>query len=169
MEYVTLQDSNAEKLASALAADMAKVGIEVEIRLMSFPAYLEASGRPDMPFSYTAWLMDFPDPSNFTDVKLHSRMIAPVNSNNDAFYDNPELDALLDAARREQDTNKRRAMYERVERLLYDEVPWIWNYHRNHVEVRQPYVRGYYPHPVWLRDYRQTWLDLGHDGQRVAQ
>ena len=34
-------------------------------------------------------------------------------------------------------------------------------------EVTQPYVHGYEPHPVWGRDYKRAWLDVGPDGKPV--
>jgi hypothetical protein len=36
-------------------------------------------------------------------------------------------------------------------------------------EVTQPYVRGYEPSPIWIRDYTSAWLDLGPDGSPVAR
>ena len=57
-----------------------------------------------------------------------------------------------------------------AERILYDDAPWIWDYHRVFTEVTQPYVRGYEPHPIWIHDYTSAWLDLGpdDDGVRVV-
>ena len=97
------------------------------------------------------------------------RAIKPADSSNDSFYANPEVDALLDAARAELDRDRRAALYRRVERILYDDAPWIWDYHRMVTEVVQPYVRGYAPHPIWMRDYTSAWLDLGPDGQAVPR
>ena len=127
-------------------------------------------GNPDgPPFSKASWVADFADPTNFFDVLFHSRMIAAENSNNWSFYANPDLDALLDAARAEQNATKREAMYFHAERILYDDAPWIWDYHQMTTEVVQPYVRGYAPHPVWLRDYSSAWLDVGADGKPVPR
>jgi hypothetical protein len=50
-------------------------------------------------------------------------------------------------------------MYRRAEWILHDDCPWVWHFHQIQTEVVQPYVRDYKPHPVWLRDYRFTWLD----------
>ena len=55
----------------------------------------------------------------------------------------------------------RAAEYRAIEQVLYDDAPWIWQYHRHFLEVTQPYVRGYQPHPVWLRDYADAWIDRG--------
>ena len=60
-------------------------------------------------------------------------------------------------------------MYRRAERIVHDDAPWVWSYHLNLVEVVQPYVMGYAPHPVWTRDFTHTWLDLDADGDRVPR
>jgi ABC-type transport system substrate-binding protein len=170
VEYVTLKDDNAEKLAQSMQADFAAVGVRMKITLMSFATYLTATATRDgAPFSLGSWIMDYPDPSNFIDVRFHSRMIDEENSNNDSFYVSPELDATLDAARRELDAAKREALYHRAERILYDDAPWIWNYHPVVMEVTQPYVKNLRPHPVWIRDYREVWLDLDPQGRRVPR
>jgi ABC-type transport system substrate-binding protein len=170
LEYVIINDDEAERVAGSLQADLAEVGVRVRLVEMSFATYITAIGMKDgPPFSIGSWLGDYPDPTNFLDVRFHSRMIADANSNNDSFYANPELDALLDAARGETDAAKRTAMYHRAERILYDDAPWIWNYHQMMTEVTQPYVKGYEPHPIWIRDYTSAWLDLGPDGERVPR
>jgi ABC-type transport system substrate-binding protein len=169
LQYVTNKDEETEKLAQAMVADLAEVGVEVDIVLTSWATFLTATGKRDVEFALASWLMDYPDPSNFVDVKFHSRMIAEENSNNDAFYSNPKLDAMLDAARRELDPDERVRRYRDIDELLHDEAPWVWNYHTKWIELRQPYVMGYHPHPIWLRDYTHTWLDLDDDGRPVTR
>ena len=85
-------------------------------------------------------------------------MISDTNSNNNTFYSSPALDAAIDAGD-----------YTAADRILHDDAPWIWNYHRENVEVTQPYVQGYEPHPVWGRDYESAWLDVGEDGKPVPR
>jgi ABC-type transport system substrate-binding protein len=166
LEYVTLSDDDSERLAQLLQAELATAGIRLKITLMSFATYVTAVGKPDgPPFSFAAWLMDFPDPSNFMDAKFHSRAIADENASNDAFYANPELDRLLDEGRAETDPTRRAEIYQQAERILYDDAPWLWNFHRLFVEVAQPYVKNYAPHPVWIRTYESAWLDVGPDGK----
>lgn len=159
VEYVTFPDEEAEKVAASLQADLGEVGVRVRVALMSLSAFQSEVGRLDgAPFSFYSWVGDFPDPGNFIDVNFASRMIANENSNNNTFYSNPALDHAIDAGD-----------YPAAERILYDDAPWIWNYHRENVEVTQPYVQGYEPHPVWGRDYETTWLDLGPDGEPVPR
>ena len=159
MEYVTTKGDDAEKLALSLQADLAAVGVRIKIRLMSFATYLAASGSPDgPPFSIDSWIEDYPDPSDFVDVKFSTASISDENSNNDVFWSDPTLDAMMTTARYEIDESKRADEYKAIERRLWDQAPWIWEYHRRFIEVTQPYVHGYEPHPVWLRDYTDTWV-----------
>lgn len=170
VEYVTTADDEPAKLAASLQGDLAEVGVRVRISQVSWAAYLTAVGKPDGPaLSFTSWVGDFPDPTNFLDPRFHSRAIADDGSTNDSFYANPALDALLDAARAEPDRDARAALYRRAEQILHADAPWIWDYHRALTEVIQPYVRGYELHPVWLRDHTGAWLDLGADGRPVPR
>ena len=169
-EYVTLADEEAEKVAASLQSDLAEVGVRIHISVMAWATYSAAIGKPNGPaFSYVSWLADYPDSSNFFDVNFASRSIKDEGSSNTSFYANPALDSVLDQARRELDSARRAALYRRAEHILYDDAPWIWSYHSATTEVIQPYVRGYAPHPIWIRDYTSAWLDVGPDGARVAR
>ena len=165
--YTIATDPELEMVTMSIQSDLAAVGVHVDVEKMSLNTLGVAMGKPDGPkFGFNAWIADFPDPTNFLDAKFHSRAIG---STNDGFYSNLELDALLDAARGDIDPVSRAASYRRAEHLLYEDAPWIWGFHRLTVEVTQPYVRDYEPHPMWLRDYTWAWLDLGPDGERVPK
>jgi len=164
-DYVVMADEEAERVAASLQSDLAEVGVRVRIVQLSYATFAGAIASSHGPaFSKIGWLADFPDPTTFLDGKFHSRSISDENSSNDSFYSNPELDALLDTARAEPEVAKRDELYRRAERILYDDAPWIWDYHQMMTEVVQPYVAGYAPHPVWLRDYTSTWLDVTDEG-----
>ena len=170
LTYVTQNDEQAETLAASLKGDLEEVGIIVHVQLVSFATLSTISGSVTGPdFSMTSWVGDYPDPTNFLDVRFHSRAIADENATNDTRYANPELDALLDAARGELDPAKRIAMYKHAERIIYDDAPWIFDYHPMTTEVTQPYVKGFELHPIWVRDYTHTWLDLDEHGDRVPR
>ncbi|MEO6774656.1 MAG: ABC transporter substrate-binding protein [Kofleriaceae bacterium] len=160
LDYVIMNDGEAARLAESLKSDLAEVGVRVRITTLSFATYVTAIGERGGPaFSKSSQLADFADPVDFLDVRFASTSIHDENSNNDSFYSNPELDRLLAAARAEPDRAARAAMYRRAERILYDDAPWIWEYHQDLTEVTQPYVAGYAIHPIWLRDFSRAWLD----------
>jgi ABC-type transport system substrate-binding protein len=170
VQYLTLADEEAEKLAVSLQADLAEIGVRIEISLVTFSTYASTIGNADGPaFSIGTWAGDFPDPTSLLDPLFHSRGIAAENATNSSFYANPELDKLLDEARAERVPEARAALYRRAERILHDDAPWIWGYHQMMTEVVQPYVRTHGPHPVWVRDYTTAWLDFGPDGKPVPR
>ena len=167
LRYTTLNDEEAQQLAGSLQDDLAEVGVALVIETMSLATFATADTKLDGPaFALESWIGDFPDPSNFFEPRLHSRMITPDGSTNDAFYANPELDRILDAARATADPSTRAALYRTAERMVFDDAPWIFGYHQQSIEVTQPYVRDYAPHPVWVRDYSAAWLDLNPDDER---
>jgi ABC-type transport system substrate-binding protein len=141
--------------------DLRAIGIDVELKQVSFPVYLEESGQPGhVQMLLNGWSMDYPDPSNFLEILFHSRSIHDRESENKSFYSNPELDRLLDAARVEPDRERRTEMYRQASSIIVEDAPWGFVFSDLAMEMWQPYVRGYRPNPVWSNMYRDLWLDL---------
>jgi peptide/nickel transport system substrate-binding protein len=156
------------RAAQLFQQDLKAIGIEIELKMVSFATYLKETGRPRVAqAAFTGWHQDFPDPSNFMDILFHSRSIHPENSENRSFYRNEKLDAILDRARPEVDRDTRLALYAEANAILADEAPWAFLYYPVDMFAWQPYVKGFRPHPVWLNEYRNIWLDLPK--KRVSQ
>ena len=156
------------RLAQLFQQELKAIGIEIELKQVTFATYLRETGRPRVAqAAFTGWHQDFPDPSNFMDILFHSRSIHPQNSENRSFYRNPELDAILDRARPETDREKRLALYAEANSILAKDAPWAFLFYPVDMFAWQPYVRGFRPHPVWLNEYRHVWLDLPR--RRVSQ
>jgi ABC-type transport system substrate-binding protein len=150
-----------------LQQDLRAIGIEVHLRQVAFPVFLERTGtRRTAQMLLGGWNMDFPDPSNFLDILFHTRSIHEENSENKSFYSNPALDEILDRARVEPDDARREEMYREASRIIVDDAPWAFVWSDVAMEMWQPYVRNYRVHPVWSNFYRDIWLDLPR--QRVT-
>jgi ABC-type transport system substrate-binding protein len=144
-----------------IQSDLAEIGIDVRIKQVAFPIYLQETGKPGTAqMLLTGWSMDFPDPANFLDILFHTRSIHEEDSENRAFYSNPEVDRILDAARVERDPERRMAMYREASEIIVGDAPWAFIFSDLAMEMWQPYVRNYRPHPVWDNFYRDVWLDL---------
>jgi oligopeptide transport system substrate-binding protein len=100
------------------------------------------------------WCADYPDPENFADVLFHSG-----SQQNNGGYSNPELDALLEQARVEQDVNKRMTMYQQAEQMLVDDAAALWTINSLSYELVKPYVKGYSFTPIDIPIQRYMWLD----------
>lgn len=167
IEYWTLTDEGSLVTALSIQQDLAQVGIELEIRNTTFPAYLTATGkRGQVQMAYTAWVMDYPDARNFLEPKFSCDSRAEENSTNETFYCNAEVDRLLAAAAVEPDRQRRQELYHQAHRIIASEAPMAFEYHSVSVSVTRPEVRDFVVHPVRTRDMGRAWLDL--PGGRTA-
>ncbi len=139
------------KAAQVIQQDLAQVGVRVALRPVAFAVWNEASGqRRNVAFTIAGWYQDYPDPSNFFDVLLRGDRIQEVASNNYAFYASDEVDGLLHAAAKETDQARRLRLYQEAEERIVADAPWIFLYHPVRHTIRQPWVKGYRMHPVWV-------------------
>jgi oligopeptide transport system substrate-binding protein len=138
----------ASTLESAITQWRDNLGVEVKVREME-PEYLmyhlkeEKNEMFDM-----GWVADYPHPQNFLDVLFHIGA-----ENNFAEYSNPAVDAILDKAAVEGDSEKSLEMYQQAEQMLVDDAACLplW-FGKNYILVK-PYVKGYELNPmgfVWL-------------------
>lgn len=149
-------------------ADLREIGIDIEIRQAAFPVFIQqTTTRRTTPMYLAGWSMDYPDASSFLDILFHTRSIRDENSQNKAFYSNPEVDRLLDEARVERDRQRRIRLYREASAIIVADAPWAFVWSDLHMEMWQPYVRNFRPHPVWDNFYRDVWLDLPRE--RVAR
>lgn len=169
-EPVTLWTSDTatgRQYGELFQADMAQIGIEVLLKPVSFPVYLEETGKPKTAQLIAGgWSMDFPDPSNLFNL-VSSAGRAEQDSMNRSFFSDPWLDALLDRAIVERDPQRREAMYHQANDFVAQAAPWAIHSNTQALQGWQPYVKGYLPHPVNSLSVVETWLDLPR--KRVAK
>ena len=165
VDYTTIPDSFAQSTAEIAQQQLARIGIRVRLRLVSFASFLVDVGiRGKVPMGWKGWQADYPDPSTFFETTLTSGAITDRGSQNTSFFSNAELDELIKRARSERDRPARMALFARAEALVRDEAPWIPLYITRKLELWQPYVRGYRPNPVLELRVRDVWLDRAEGG-----
>jgi ABC-type transport system substrate-binding protein len=147
------------RVAQAVQQDLAEVGVQVELKPVSFATLIEVMGkRKAAAFGIFGWSQDYPDPSNFLDVLLNGNRIVESMCNNAAFYSNPQVNALLETACHETDPRRRLRLYQDAERLIVDDAPWVFLYYPVAYALRQPWVQGFALHPVWPVRYEKISL-----------
>lgn len=134
-------------------SDLQAVGIRANLIPRERDVFADEAGIKDKyAFALGEWYQDYPDPSNFLEVLLHSKHVRDQASNNYARYRNPEVDALLDAAKGETDPGRRTELYREAERLAMADFPWVPLHHEKAYILHQPRVTGVVLHPVdWIR------------------
>jgi ABC-type transport system substrate-binding protein len=169
IEYL-IYESSITPASQLLQQDLAKIGLRIELKMVSYSAFLALQERPDGPaMSMGSWEIDYPDPSSLFEPLFTTAAITPESSYNYAFYSNHRLDDLVASARREQDPARRAVLYGEANRLVCDEAPWAFTFGLHYTDVRQPYVRGFRAHPVWSMDVRSVWIDRPDDRTSEAR
>ncbi len=159
IDYITVPDTFEQSAGEVFQQQLARVGIVIRLRLVSWAAWLSLiSKRHEVPMGWRGWSADYPDPSNFFEPLLTTAAIQDEGSQNVSFFSNAELDQIVDAAHAEADLAKRMALYQQAETIVADEAPWIPLYVNRTLQVWQPYLRGYRPHPVAGVRLRDVWL-----------
>lgn len=167
ISYLAYRPGYSEQSAQLLKQQLARIGLRLEIRLVSFATYLTLSQRRNqVDMSAQGWNQDYPEALDFYEALFSSRMIADDQASNSAFYKNPELDGLIDRAREELDPEARQKLYDRAQAIVRDEAPWAMTYENRWLVVQQPYVKDLVLHPVWIYGLRRTWLDLADSAKQ---
>jgi peptide/nickel transport system substrate-binding protein len=80
-----------------------------------------------------AWMTNDPDTLPF--LALRTEAMPENGGFNSGYYSNPEVDELLEEARRSVSRNERAALYRQMQRIVYDDAPWafIANWKQNAV------------------------------------
>ncbi len=139
---------DSKALAEAMAADLAKVGIKLNLKTEDWGAYLK--DRKDGKFASWAlgWGSDNGDPDNF--IGYHFIWSDPTKPNIEDSYNNPKLQELLQKGRTEPDAANREKLYKQAEQIVHDDVPRIPVAWPEGVSFTKKYIKG--DKPLVFRD-----------------
>jgi len=109
-----------QEQAEAIAADLAKVGIKVTLepyeRAVMWDRY---KNKQHQMFIY--FWDDAPEPDRYMYSLFHSK-------SRDYYYKNEQVDQLLDKGRSTMDPAARAKVYNEIDRVLYQDAPWVYLY-----------------------------------------
>ncbi|MDD4169201.1 MAG: ABC transporter substrate-binding protein [Desulfotomaculaceae bacterium] len=132
-----------EKLAAAIKGDLARVGIEVEIKAYPWDQYKEALYKEEGNAFLYGWSSDNGDPDNFLYTLLSSLQIE--SGLNTAHYQNNNVDLLLVKAQRETAPKLREEMYREAVKLIMQDEPWAILNHSLLLVATAPQIEGFSP------------------------
>jgi len=129
--------------AQTIQAQLAEIGIEVEIEPLELSVYVDRwlaadfdaavalnGGRPD---PYTMYARYWVEGGNLSTV---------------AGYGDETLDSLMAQGRSESDPEARFEIFADFQRHLVEMAPWVWLYTEYEYTAQQPYVEGFVPMPT---------------------
>lgn len=131
------------------------LGVTVEPIVLDPYLYLDEIYAGNIGNIYdSGWCADYPDPQNFLDVLFYSG-----SQQNLGGYSNPELDALLAAARVQPDPQARLTQYAAIEQQIIAEAPAIFTNYSFSAVLVSPDVRGYVLTPIELPQWHRVQLE----------
>jgi len=123
-------------MGSAIQADLAEIGLDVAIETYEWNTFLGKvnpglEGKADM--AEMAWMTN--DPDTLPYLALRTDAFPDKGGFNSGYYSNPEVDTLLEEARRATDQSKRAELYKQMQEIVYEDAPWafIANWKQNAV------------------------------------
>jgi peptide/nickel transport system substrate-binding protein len=116
----SLRSPATDSMISIFKRDLGTLGIDLKLTTLPSKEYYERIARRDYDGVYFGWLPDIPDPDPA--ALLHSSQAQ--SGANFAAYSNPAVDKLIEDARRTMDRDARRKLYEQLERMLVEEMPY---------------------------------------------
>lgn len=121
------------------------LGVEVEVRQLEPQRFLYHLTEEKDEMFHMGWIADYPHPQDFLDILFHSG-----TENNYGQYSNPEVDALLEMANVEPDSEVSLGLYQQAEQKLVEDAACLplW-FGENYVLVK-PYVSGYEVNPMGI-------------------
>jgi len=136
--WTVSKSESVQKELKAYKHYLAEIGIQLVPKVAkNWAEFLERINKKKAPMYYAAWYADYPDPDNFLYVLFHSK-----SRTNRMGYRNPEVDEILERARREIDYMERVKLYRNIERMVMQEAPIICQHVNSFNYLFQPWVRG---------------------------
>ncbi len=144
LTYKTSADAFRVAVARVIAAQLAEVGIDVEVRAFEFGTFFAdiKKGNYQIATMQTSPITE-PD---FYHAYFHSSRIPDARNpdgQNRWHYRNAELDRLTEQGRAELDRDKRKAIYAETQRLVARDLPVIPLWHEDNVVLTNVDVQGY--------------------------
>lgn len=134
-----------DRLAEAIQADLAKVGIKVTIASKAWKEHLAACAGTDGNAYLIGWMGDNGDPDNFLYVLLHSSQASGMNYSH---YANPEVDSLLEQAQKVNAAAERLTLYKQAQEIIVADAPWVFFSHAMDMVAQRANISGFVINPT---------------------
>lgn len=123
-------DTRKRQMGEFVQQELRNLGIEIEVRLNTFPVFLEKSRRGELQFWQGGWVLDYPDAENVLQL-LYSGNIGGSNS---SLYSNPQYDKYFEELKLLEDGAQKFSLMGKMEKIVNDDLPWIMQYYsRNYI------------------------------------
>jgi len=139
----TFRSSNSDEsrlLAAVLQQQLKDVGINMEIRSNEFATFFADIQKGNFQAYSARWIGANNEPDHFGLIFHSSR--TPPNGANRGRYSNPEVDRLIEMGRREADNERRKPIYQRIQQIVSEDLPYVSLWYVDNVAVFNKRIHG---------------------------
>ncbi|MES2819148.1 MAG: ABC transporter substrate-binding protein [Pseudomonadota bacterium] len=142
--------------AQLLQADLAKVGIRAQIRVIEWGELIRRAKAGEHDLLFMGWAGDNGDPDNFLTPQFSCAAVQ--SGTNFARYCDPKLDGLIGAAKTTAQQGERSRLYHEAQRLIQEQALWLPLAHPTATALIRRNVQGYAASPFGRQDFSRVSL-----------
>jgi peptide/nickel transport system substrate-binding protein len=144
VDYMIPKGAENEAVAQVVQSMAAEAGFDIKIRVVEFATTFKQAQAGEFQIFQINWSGRI-DPDGNSYVFLHTK--APQN---DGGYSGPEADKLMEEGRLVSDPAQRMAVYEKLTKIVLNDEPIIYLYHRKLLFAHTTKLEGYKQMPDGL-------------------
>ncbi|WFU22767.1 ABC transporter substrate-binding protein [Bradyrhizobium sp. CB1717] len=144
VDYMVPKGTEYEAVAQVVQSMAAEAGFDIKIRAVEFATTFKQAQAGEFQVFQINWSGRI-DPDGNSYIFMRSK--APQN---DGGYSNPEVDKLLEEGRATSNVEERKATYAKLTKIVLDDLPIIYIYHRTLLIAHTKKLEGYRQMPDGL-------------------
>ncbi|MGT2437313.1 ABC transporter substrate-binding protein [Bradyrhizobium betae] len=144
VDYMIPKGAENEAVAQVIQSMAAEAGFDIKIRAVEFATTFKQAQAGEFQIFQINWSGRI-DPDGNSYIFMRSK--APQN---DGGYANPDADKLMEDGRATSNVAERKAIYEKLTKILLDDLPIIYIYHRTLLIAHTTKLQGYKQMPDGL-------------------
>ena len=150
----TTTEESTRLLGAVLQEQWRAVGVDLELRPMEIATLASEIARGDFQLYTLRWIGVNNDPE-FYEFAFSSKRMPPMGGNR-GHYRNAEVDRLLDEARVESDQEKRRALFDKVQKIIAEELPYVSLWFTDNISVHRKRISNVQLSPTGDYDFLRS-------------
>ena len=140
--------------AQLLQADLAKVGIKAEIRVIEWGELIGRAKAGEHDLLFMGWAGDNGDPDNFLTPQFSCAAVK--SGTNFARYCDQKLDGLISEGKTLSDQAKRSSLYHQAQAIIQQQALWVPLAHPTATVLTSTKVQGYNASPFGRQDFAKV-------------
>ncbi len=133
-------DTRRRQMGEFIQQELRQIGIEMDIIVNAFPAFIEKARKGELQFWQGGWIMDYPDAENVLQLLTEQNLPPGQNYYN---YVNKDFDKYFQQARELKDGKEKFALMQKMEDLINTDLPWVMQFYTKNYVLSHQYLKNF--------------------------